>query len=74
MAAGAAVTFASTYALGHAARQYYAQGRQLSPDDLRKLFERFRGEAIALYPKVREQIEAQSKNLDLKKILEQSKA
>ena len=74
VAAGAAVTFASTYALGHAARQYYAQGRQLSPDDLRKLFERFRGEAIALYPKVREQIEAQSKNLDLKKILEQSKA
>jgi len=74
VAAGAAVTFASTYALGHAARQYYAQGRQLSPDDLRKLFDRFRGEAIALYPKVREQIEAQSKNLDLKKILEQSKA
>ncbi len=74
VAAGAAVTFASTYALGHAARQYYAQGRQLSPDDLRKLFDRFRGEAIALYPKVREQIEAQSNNLDLKKILEQSKA
>lgn len=74
VAAGAAVTFASTWALGHAARQYYAQGRQLSADDLRKLFERFRGEAIALYPKVREQVEAQAKSLDLEKILKQSRA
>ncbi|MFM8412598.1 MAG: TerB family tellurite resistance protein [Alphaproteobacteria bacterium] len=74
VAAGAAVTFASTWALGHAAKQYYAQGRQLSADDLRKLFERFRGEAIALYPKVREQVEAQAKSLDLEKILKQSRA
>jgi uncharacterized protein (DUF697 family)/tellurite resistance protein len=74
VAAGAAVTFASTWALGHAAKQYYAQGRKLDADDLRKLFERFRGEAIALYPKVREQVEAQAKSLDLEKILKQSRS
>jgi len=35
VATGAAITFAATYALGHVADQYYAQGRKLSPEDLR---------------------------------------
>lgn len=70
IAAGAAVTFASTYALGHVAKQYYAQGRKLSADDLRRLFARFQEEALTLYPKVREQIEARTKDVDLKKMLE----
>jgi uncharacterized protein (DUF697 family)/tellurite resistance protein len=52
VAAGSAVTFATTYALGHAAEQYYAQGRELSAADLHALFQRFRGEASTIFPRV----------------------
>lgn len=68
-AAGAAVTFATTYALGHAAKQYYAQGRRLSRDDLRSLFARFQEEAKTLFPKVQEQIQAQSRGLKLPQLI-----
>lgn len=69
-AAGGAVTsFATTYALGHAAKQYYAQGRTLSADDLRALFARWKDEATKLYPEVRSQVESQAKTLDLQQIL-----
>jgi uncharacterized protein (DUF697 family)/tellurite resistance protein len=53
---GGAVTFASTYALGHAAERYYAQGRQLSMADVKQLFERFKGEANTIYPRVQDRI------------------
>ena len=69
VAAGSAVSFASTYALGHVAVQYYAQGRRLSKEDLRALFVRFQGEAKALFPKVRDQIQTQSQSLDLQQLL-----
>lgn len=52
LAAGASVTFATTYALGHAAEQYYAQGRSLSTADMKALFDRFKGEASTMYPRV----------------------
>jgi uncharacterized protein (DUF697 family)/tellurite resistance protein len=65
LAAGMAVTFASTYALGHVAKQYYAQGRRISAADLRALFDRFQGEAKTLLPKVQDQIQAQAKSLNL---------
>jgi uncharacterized protein (DUF697 family)/tellurite resistance protein len=69
VAAGAGVSFVTTYALGHAAKQYYAQGRKLSREDLRALFERFRGEAEALLPRVQQEIHAQSQHLDLKRVM-----
>ena len=69
LAAGAAVTFASTYALGHVAKQYYAQGRRLSADDLRALFKRFQDEARALFPKVQDQIQTRAKALNLQTLL-----
>ncbi len=69
IAAGAAVTFASTYALGHVAKQYYAQGRRISADDLKALFARFQEEAKTIYPKVQQQIQAQSRSLNLQKLL-----
>lgn len=69
VAAGAAVTFASTYALGHVAKQYYAQGRSLSAGDLRALFTRFQEEAKTLFPKVQEQIQTQSRSLNLQSLL-----
>jgi len=67
--AGAGISFVTTYALGHAARQYYAQSRQLSREDLRALFERFRGEAEALLPQVQEEIHAQAQHIDLQRLL-----
>lgn len=70
MAAGAGVSFVTTYALGQAARQYYAQGRKLSREDLQALFQRFRREAEALLPRVQEQIHGQAQHLDLKRLVE----
>jgi uncharacterized protein (DUF697 family) len=56
MAAGAVVTFSATYALGHAADQYYAQGRRLSTADLRALFARFQTEARDMFPRVENRV------------------
>lgn len=69
VAAGAAVTFAATYALGHVADQYYAQGRKLSPADLRALFARFQQDAHTIYPRVEQQIQARSRSLNLQSLL-----
>ena len=68
-AAGAGTAFITTYALGHAARQYYAQGRRLSQTDLRALFDRLRDEARSLLPRVQEEIRSQSQALDLSRLL-----
>jgi uncharacterized protein (DUF697 family) len=68
-AAGAGVSFVTTYALGYAARQYYEQGRTLSTEDLRALFQRFKREAEELLPKVQEEIHQQASHLDLKRVL-----
>lgn len=70
MAAGAGVSFVTTYALGYAAKQYYAQGRQLSREDLRSLFQGFRAEAEVLLPRVQAEIHQQAQHLDLKRIVE----
>jgi len=69
VASGAAITFAATYALGHVADQYYAQGRRLSREDLAALFARFKADAATLYPKVRSQIEDRSGSLNLQSLL-----
>jgi uncharacterized protein (DUF697 family)/tellurite resistance protein len=71
LAAGAAVAFASTYALGHVAKQYYAQGRTLSTEDLRALFVRFQGEARGLLPKVQGQIQSLAGSLNLQDVVQQ---
>jgi uncharacterized protein (DUF697 family) len=41
-------SFASTYALGHVAKRYYAAGRRLSGTDLKDLFSQLIGEARGL--------------------------
>lgn len=71
VAAGAAVSFSATYALGHAAKQYYRQGRSLSQADLQALFTRFQGEAQALFPKVQETVQQQARGLNLQGLLAQ---
>jgi len=68
LAAGVAVTFGSTYALGHVAKEYYAQGRKLSADDLRRLFTKFQEDAKTVFPKVEQQIQAQAKSLNLQSL------
>jgi uncharacterized protein (DUF697 family)/uncharacterized tellurite resistance protein B-like protein len=69
IAAGAVITFTATYALGHVAEQYYAQGRRLSADDLRALFARFQDEAKTIYPRVQNQIQRQAGTLNLQSLL-----
>ena len=69
LAAGVAVTFASTYALGHVAKQYYAQGRRISATDLRALFGRFQEDAKTVFPKVQQQVQAQAKSLNLQALV-----
>ena len=70
IATGAAITFSATYALGHVADQYYAQGRRLSAADLKALFTRFQAEARTIYPRVEEQIRRQSGSLSLQSLLQ----
>lgn len=68
-ATGAAFGFATTYALGHAARQYYAGGRKLSGVDLRTLFSSHADGARELYQKYAPQIEAQARSINPLKLL-----
>ena len=69
VATGAAITFSATYALGHVADQYYAQGRRLSRNDLLALFDRFKEDAKTVYPTVRSQIESRAGSLNLQSLL-----
>ncbi len=70
LATGALTTFAATYALGHTADQYYRQGRRLSTNDLRALFDRFQHDAKTLYPRVEAQITSQASTLNLQTLLQ----
>ena len=70
-AAGIAVTFATTYALGHTAKTYYAQGRKLSPADLKRLFAQFQEDAKTIFPRAKDEIQTQAGSLNLRSILGQ---
>jgi len=69
VATGAAISFSATYALGHVADQYYAQGRRLSRNDLLALFEQFKQDAKTIYPRVQSQIQTKSGSLNLQSLL-----
>jgi uncharacterized protein (DUF697 family) len=68
-ATGAAMSFATTYALGQVAKQYYAGGRTLSAVDLRSLFSREVDRAKGLYTQYRPQVEQSARNTDASQIL-----
>jgi uncharacterized protein (DUF697 family)/tellurite resistance protein len=70
IATGAVITFSATYALGHVAEQYYAQGRQLNAADLRALFARLQDEAKTIFPRVQEQVRGQASTLNLQSLLQ----
>lgn len=68
-ATGGAITFASTYALGQVARQYYAGGRKLSAIDLRTLFTSQTESAKQMYEKYKPAIEQQAQKLNPAQLL-----
>lgn len=69
-AAGMAFSFATTYALGHVAKRYYASGRTMSGAVLKDAFAALLAQAKGLQGSYRSQIEAQARTLDLGKISE----
>lgn len=73
-AAGSALSFATTYALGHVAKQYYAGGRTLSVDKLKAAFQSLVGEAQALRSRYAGEIEQKARTIDAAKLLELVKA
>lgn len=68
-ATGPIMTFATTYALGQVAKQYYAGGRKLSAIDLRALFGREVERAKGLYAQHRPQIEETARTVDPRQLL-----
>jgi uncharacterized protein (DUF697 family)/tellurite resistance protein len=65
---GAAFSFASTYALGHVAKRYYAGGRKLDAAALKETFGTMLGEARAVQGKYTTAIEQQARSIDLSKL------
>ncbi len=68
-ATSSAFSFASTYALGHAAKAYYAGGRSLGAVDLKSIFTMHVEKARELYGHHRGAIDAQSRGLDAGRLL-----
>ena len=62
-ATGPLMTFATTWALGAVAKQYYAGGRTLSAVDLRKLFSSEVNRGKQLFEQHRGQVESTSQNI-----------
>jgi uncharacterized protein (DUF697 family)/uncharacterized tellurite resistance protein B-like protein len=67
---GAAFSFASTYALGHVARRYYAGGRTIDAAQLRTAFESMLTDAKQIQGRYTGQIAEQARTLDLTKLLD----
>ena len=66
---GAAFSFASTYALGHVAKRYYAGGRTIDAAGLQQAFTSMLGEAKQLQGKYTGEIAEQARTLDVNKLL-----
>jgi uncharacterized protein (DUF697 family) len=63
-AASSAMSFATTYALGQAARRYYAGGRRLDASQLRELFNQWLGQGQALQARYLPAIQEKSRSLN----------
>lgn len=72
-ATGAAFSFATTYALGHVARRYYAGGRQMSTQLLKQTFDEQFGSAKELQAKYAPQISQRAQTLDMSQVLAMTK-
>ncbi len=69
-AVSSGMSFATTYALGHVAKRYYAGNRVLSAQMLREAFEGMLGEARTLQSRYLPQMQAQAGSLNPARILE----
>ena len=68
-ASSSAMAFATTYALGHVAKQYYAAGRTLSTQNLKAAFQSMLGEAQALRERYAGEIEQKARTIDVNQLL-----
>lgn len=68
-AVSSGMSFASTYALGHVAKRYYAGGRQLSTDMLKQAYASVVQEARQLQTQYRPAIQDKARTLDVSKVL-----
>ena len=66
---GPLMTFATTYAIGQVAKAYYAGGRTLSTEMLRRIFTEQSQQAASMYETYRPQIEQQAKGVNPSQIL-----
>ncbi|MFC4821397.1 YcjF family protein [Dokdonella ginsengisoli] len=69
-AVSSGMSFASTYALGHVAKRYYAGGRVLSTQMLREAFQQMLGEAKDLQANYLPQMQEQARSLNPAKIVQ----
>jgi uncharacterized protein (DUF697 family)/tellurite resistance protein len=68
--AGMAMSFATTYALGHVALRYYGGGRQMSTAVLRQTYDELLGNARGLQSQVLPQIEQRARSLDAAQVMQ----
>ena len=68
-ATGMAFSFATTYALGHLAKGYYAGGRQMNGELLRETYQSLLGPAKELQTRYLPQIEQKAATLDVSQVM-----
>ncbi len=69
-ATGMAFSFATTYALGHVAKRYYAGGRTMNAQMLKEAFAAMLGQAKSLQQQYAPQIEQQARTVDVARIVQ----
>ena len=69
-ATGVAFSFATTYALGHVAKRYYAGGRAMDAQMLKDAFAALAGQAKSLQQQYAPQIEQQARSIDAARIVQ----
>jgi hypothetical protein len=67
--AGSALSFASTYAIGHVAQSYYASGRTLKTQELKSLIGPLQSKASELHTRYLPKIQERAKTLDTAALL-----
>jgi uncharacterized protein (DUF697 family) len=68
-ATGSAFAFATTYALGHVAKQYYAGGRTLSTEQLKRLFSSMLAEARSMQGRYAGDMAEKCRHVDLTQLM-----
>ena len=73
-ATGVAFSFATTYALGHVAKRYYAGGRTMNTQMLKDAYTSILGQARGLQAQYMPQIQQQARTVDVAKIVQMVRA